>query len=162
MKLASVRARREMFSSGIRRKGTNTRHPLTLRGVGQSELSWTPLDSEDYDAGYFQAYGTLPDTYPTSVYTGSGGDSFNLPDLNKLYDFAARAGSTVLDFYQQKELNDINLERAKRGQAPLDVQMYKAQAAPRVNVALAPDQEKLLIYGGIGLLAIMFLSRKKS
>lgn len=60
----------------------------------------------------------------------------------------------------QDKLLEINLERARRGQSPLDAATYVPGA--NVNVGVAPATMKpLLIAGGVGLLAVLALSALK-
>jgi len=60
--------------------------------------------------------------------------------------------------YQQKQLLDVQVERARNGQPPLDASMY----APGVQVGLSADTTKtLMMLGGAALLALVFLSRRR-
>jgi hypothetical protein len=52
----------------------------------------------------------------------------------------------------------LNIERAKNGLPPLDIASYSGIG---VNVGLSPETKNLLIYGGIALLAVFFLTRGK-
>lgn len=58
---------------------------------------------------------------------------------------------------QQKEILNIQLERAKHGLPPLD----NAQFGVGVNVGLSPQLQNMLIFGGIGLVALLMLSGKR-
>lgn len=56
----------------------------------------------------------------------------------------------------QSKLLEINLERARRGQTPIDSAAY----APQVNVGVAPQTMKtgaVIALGGIGLVAALML-----
>ena len=59
---------------------------------------------------------------------------------------------------QQVQLMQLNIERAKNGLPPLDIASYSGIG---VNVGLSPETKNLLIYGGIALLAVFFLTRGK-
>ena len=61
----------------------------------------------------------------------------------------AKQGLTATQMYQ---LNQINVERARRGDPPIDVSQYTGVG---VRVGLAPQTQQLLIYGGLALLAVM-------
>lgn len=52
---------------------------------------------------------------------------------------------------QQRELLNVQVERARQGLPPLNMSQYAAG----VNVGISPDVKNLLIVGGIGLLAVM-------
>lgn len=64
----------------------------------------------------------------------------------------SRIASSVVMAQQQRELMKINVERAKRGEPPLDIAQYTGVG---VNVGLSQDTQKLVTYAGIGLLAFL-------
>jgi hypothetical protein len=55
--------------------------------------------------------------------------------------------------YQQKQLLSVQVDRARAGLPPLDVQQYAPGA--NVNVGLSPDLQKLLIVGGVAALGLL-------
>lgn len=57
---------------------------------------------------------------------------------------------------QQVQLMQLNIERAKKGLPPVDIASYSGIG---VNVGLSPDTKNLLLYGGIALVAVFFLTR---
>lgn len=57
---------------------------------------------------------------------------------------------------QQVQLMQLNVERAKKGLPPVDIASYTGIG---VNVGLSPDTKNLLIFGGIALVAVFFLTR---
>ena len=57
---------------------------------------------------------------------------------------------------QQVQLMQLNIERAKNGLPPIDIASYSGVG---VNVGLSPAPRNLLIYGGIALVAVLFLTR---
>lgn len=60
--------------------------------------------------------------------------------------------------YQQKQLLDVQVERARNGLPPLDASMY----APGVQVGLSSDTTKtLMMLGGAALLILLFIAMKK-
>jgi hypothetical protein len=59
---------------------------------------------------------------------------------------------------QQQQLMQLNIERAKKGLPPVDIASYTGIG---VNVGLSPDTKNLLIFGGLALVAVFFLTRKK-
>lgn len=58
--------------------------------------------------------------------------------------------------YQQKEILDIQMERARQGLPPLDPSQYGIG----VSVGLSPDVKRWLMIGGAGIVAVMLLTRK--
>lgn len=57
---------------------------------------------------------------------------------------------------QQVQLMQLNIERAKSGLPPIDIASYSGIG---VNVGLSASTKNLLIYGGIALVAVLFLTR---
>lgn len=60
---------------------------------------------------------------------------------------------------QQYQLMQINLDRASKGLPAIDVASYSGAG---VNVGLAPDTQKLLMYGVLAILAAYLLKGSKS
>jgi len=57
---------------------------------------------------------------------------------------------------QQVQLMQLNIERARNGLPPIDIASYSGIG---VNVGLSASTKNLLIYGGIALVAVLFLTR---
>lgn len=90
---------------------------------------------------------------------------------SKIVNGVSSLGTTYLALRNQKELLELNLERAKAGQPPLDA----GATAPvvRTQIDLPPDimaqlsqgaantTNKILLYGGGGLLAFLLLKKLK-
>lgn len=70
---------------------------------------------------------------------------------------AQRIMTAVTMTYQQQQLMTLNIERAKQGLPPLDIAQYTGVG---VNVGLSPATQQLVLVLGLGLLGILFLSRK--
>ena len=64
----------------------------------------------------------------------------------------SRIASSVVMANQQRQLMQINVDRAKRGEPPLDIAQYSGVG---VNVGLSPQTQTLVTYGGIALLAFL-------
>jgi hypothetical protein len=64
----------------------------------------------------------------------------------------SRIASSVVMANQQRQLMQINVDRAKRGEPPLDIAQYTGVG---VNVGLSPQTQALVTYGGIALLAFL-------
>jgi hypothetical protein len=60
--------------------------------------------------------------------------------------------------YQQQQLNKLNLERMRQGLSPISGQQYANQymvPAAQVQVGMTGDTQKLVMYGGLALLAFL-------
>lgn len=57
---------------------------------------------------------------------------------------------------QQFQLMQLNIERAKKNLPPIDIASYSGVG---VNVGLSPDTQKLIMWGGLGLLAVLLLRK---
>lgn len=63
----------------------------------------------------------------------------------------------------QKDLNALNLERARRGLAPISASYYNA-TRPQVNVGASPDLMNFLYIGGavaLGLFGLSFIMKRR-
>lgn len=69
-------------------------------------------------------------------------------------DSLARLLPSIAATYQQKQLLDVQVERARMGLAPLDVSQY----APGVKVGVSPELQNLMMWGGIALLGVLAFS----
>lgn len=91
--------------------------------------------------------------------TFSSGDSsvdsslFSAQTVNQLTDLA----KTLVTTYSSIQLNQLNIERAKRGLSPLNTSAY----SPQVNVGLSPDIKQYLLIGGIALAGILLINKKR-
>lgn len=117
------------------------------------------FDDEDAAAAYYPVddYGAASQSWsPTDgVYADS-------PGLTATYwtDALSRFGEKFLTLKQMKDINDANLERAKRGLQPLDAAAY----APRVNVGIPPQTEqtvKYIAWAALGLGALYIFTQMK-
>lgn len=88
----------------------------------------------------------------------AGDTSTSSWDWNSIINNITKVGTAVLSLEQQRQLADINLQRAQAGLSPLSA----SQFAPQMNVGVAPDVQKLIMYGGIGLLGVLLFNRSKS
>lgn len=95
------------------------------------------------------------ETAPGSVYMPA--EEGSLSWLKQIQSF----GSTLVQMEYMRDLNEINLERARQGKEPLS----PAEYAPTVNVGVAPDVQRnaMLALGAVagGLALIMVLSRRR-
>lgn len=56
-----------------------------------------------------------------------------------------------------QKLLDLNLQRAAQGLPPIT----SAAIAPTLNLGMSPETQQLVMYGGIALLAVLLLSKRK-
>jgi len=89
------------------------------------------------------------------------------PGMTKVINQQSQAGESWIDTAQraltmlvmtntQRQLMQINLERARQGLPPIS----GAQAGLSVGVEVGQDTRQLLIIGGVALLAVLLLSRR--
>lgn len=72
----------------------------------------------------------------------------------KLFSTVKEILPSVLQFQTGKELVELNIERAKAGLDPIDV----SQISPQLNVGIAPQTQKMIMYGGAAILALLALN----
>ena len=109
----------------------------------------------------FVDYNLIPDSYADQIEAIK-------PGTSALVDRELRTGETWLDTlqrvlptivtsYQQKQLLDVQIDRAKQGLPPLDVSQY----APGVRVGVDSSAMKFLIVGGAIALAAAFIVTRR-
>jgi hypothetical protein len=67
----------------------------------------------------------------------------------------ARIASSVIMADQQRQLMQINVERAKRGEPPLDVAAYSSVG---VQVGVSQNTQQFLTYAGIAVLGFLLIN----
>ena len=70
-----------------------------------------------------------------------------------LLQAALRLAPTLVMANSQRQLLDVQLQRAQQGLPPLDASQYGVG----VSVGLSPDVQKYLLIGGVALLAAIFI-----
>jgi len=106
---------------------------------------------------------SIPSDYAASLETMAPGIGNVVADTQapgeSWMDSITRLLPVLASTYQQKQLLAVQVERAKAGLPPLDVSQYAAG----VNVGISPDTQKLIMYGGVALLAVVWMmSRGRS
>jgi len=80
--------------------------------------------------------------------------------LDKILNSVSQVAPAILSLKQQKELLDIQMDRAKKGLPPLEVSQY----APTVNVGVSSDvMDKILKIGvplSLAFLAVKLLGKR--
>jgi len=125
-----------------RHRSNTQRQAFDLKGLGQ-----------DFGSEYTWDYGFAADVPAPPVVQSQ---SFWSQYLEPIVQTAKELVPVVYAAQQQQDLNEINLERARRGQPPLS-SAYMAATAPRVNVGVAADTQRMLMWAGIGLVVILGL-----
>lgn len=79
-----------------------------------------------------------------------------------ILDQLLRTGQSAVEMWltydARKDMQDMNIERARRGLPPVDASAYMRMTAPQVQFGMSSDTKNLVMYGGIGVLAVMVLS----
>ena len=75
------------------------------------------------------------------------------PWYQSLIDNVAKLGTSYLSIEQQKQLNELNIQRAKQGLAPLDTSQY--QTGVQVGLSSTTQQTLLYVAGGVGLVILL-------
>ena len=145
----------------------------------QSQLTFYP-EFEIFRDDLGNAYEYGPGGNLRSVETTNASDPYNIktggyaavleeiaPGINTKINQTQTANESWIDTLtklvpaltmtvQQVQLMQLNIERAKNGLPPIDIASYSGVG---VNVGLSPQTRNLLIYGGIALVAVLFLTR---
>jgi hypothetical protein len=105
------------------------------------------------EAGYFTGLGDDTDVGTTTT----SNDSSTWVDAFKAVLPA------VASVYQQDQFNKMNVALINAGKPPISAAQYMATQPPTANVTLGPNAaaQKWIIYGGIGLLALVGLRAAK-
>lgn len=119
--------------------------------------TFTPSDLAVIDAnispGWAQSLETLAPNVTTLV-------EDNRTTGENWYDALARLLPVLASTYQQKQLLQVQVDRARQGLPPLDVTQY----AGGVQVGMSPELQRMLLWGGglaLGLLAIATLRPRR-
>ena len=145
----------------------------------QSQLTYYP-EFEVYRDSLGNAYEYGPGNSLRAVATTNASDPYNIkvgnyaavleeiaPGINTKINQTQTTGESWIDALiklapaltltvQQIYLIQLNIKRAEGGLPPIDIASYSGIG---VNVGLSPQTRNLLIYGGIALVAVLFLTR---
>jgi len=102
---------------------------------------------------------TIPVAYRVALESGAPGITQKIEEAQKpgesWGDTAIRIATSLAMGVQQLQFMQINVDRARKGQPPIDAAQY---SGAYVNVGLNPETQKLVTYAGIGLLALVVLN----
>jgi hypothetical protein len=144
----------------------NSRYPSfqtgngsTLRGLSESPSVMFDYDEIERDIGESIDENTAAvlqqaERYSPGIVQQAAGSSFNLDSLIKnIGDLAA----LVITSEAQRNLLNVNLQRAQNGLAPINPDSL----APTVNMGVSPATQQMIYILGGGLLVAMFLNSQK-
>lgn len=120
---------------------------VTIRGI--SNLRGLGQDFWEYDYGAESAGTAVSVPDPT---TAQGSES----TWSQIVSAAKQIVPAYYAAKSQEDINQINLERMRRGQPPLP-ESYLRAAAPQVRAGLAPDTQRMIMILGGGLLVVLLL-----
>ena len=147
----------------------------------KSQLTYYP-EFEVYRDSLGNAYEYGPAGNLRAVETTNASDPYNIkvgnyaavleeiaPGINTKINQTQTTGESWIDALiklapaltltvQQIYLIQLNIKRAEDGLPPIDIASYSGIG---VNVGLSPQTRNLLIYGGIALVAVLFLTRSR-
>lgn len=107
------------------------------------------------------SYDVLPANWMTSLETiapGSVSLTQNAQATGEAwYESLARLLPTLAATYQQKQLLQIQVDRARQGLPPLNASQYGAG----FNIGLSQDTQNMILIGGLALLGVFLLTRKR-
>lgn len=100
------------------------------------------------DAAYAEALETVaPNITQTIAQQQTGGESW--------MDTLQRTLPALAATYQQQQILNIQLTRAKQGLPPLDPSQYGVG----VSVGISPELKNMLLIGGLGIAALFLMGR---
>jgi len=101
----------------------------------------------------------MPVAYQVALESGAPGITQKIKDAQNpgesWADAAIRIATSLSLGIQQFQFMQINVDRARKGQPPIDAAQY---SGAYVNVGLNPETQRLVTYAGIGLLALVVLN----
>lgn len=118
------------------------------RGLGSARLAAVgDLDSDDADQGFYME--STPAIYNPNVPAPDVGY------LDRLINALPNLATAYAGYKTQSDINEINLQRVRAGQAPLSASYLRAmQPQVGVNVGVSPQVQNLLLWAGLGLGAL--------
>lgn len=131
----------------------------TLRGIVAVQDEYGNISY--YDDGGNEVVTETPPTIYTA--TGSGGGAIvtaapvTTTDSGSWWDKILNALPKATQFYNAQQIAQENIRRAKAGLQPINPALY----SPQVGLALSPQTSQLLMYGALGIGAVLLLSGRR-
>lgn len=137
------------YNTGVQASPTLTGSKLVGVGVGYNSRGAAALVSRGIESGplAISGLGTLGDD------TTGVAPTTDVNTTPSWLTSLANAASSVTNIINQQQLNQINLQRVAAGLQPLP----QSVIGPTATVGLSPDTQNLLIFGGIGIAALVLL-----
>jgi hypothetical protein len=120
-----------------------------------SDGSTLYLAESDEDTSGFYPVGS--DAYGNTLYSENPGAQVS----SGLSDQIANIASSLTAIYQAKTLTDINAQRMRSGQPPLN-QSQTASLSPNVNVGLNASTQNMILIGVVALAIVWFMKNDKN
>ena len=121
----------------------------------QSQLTYYP-EFEVYRDSLGNAYEYGPNGNLRAVQTTNASDPYNIKTGSFDAVFEEIAPGINQKISQTQTSGESWIETVEKGLPPIDIASYSGIG---VNVGLSPATRNLLIYGGIALVAVIFLTR---
>lgn len=126
-----------------------------LRATGMNGLADGYSTATSYDPNmYYDEFGNLIGSTPDGQTINWG--ALAPQTLQALKDLWIANRQADL----QAQLLQINMVRAQRGEPPITQSMI-GSLSPQVNVGISSDVQKMLMWGGVALLAVMLLNGRR-
>ena len=130
---------------------------LGFGGVGQFENDYAWTDSFDPAYGFDPFLSNVGTGDVPMVQADASGNPATTTQTGNWYDniigSVEKLGTAYLSYKQTQDINDVNLERAKQGLAPIDV----STIAPQVRVGFAPDTQNIIMITLLGVGALFVI-----
>lgn len=102
-------------------------------------------------------FGYVPNVPAPVVSAATKAPSF----FEKLVSAVTPIATTAVSVYQQSRIDRMNRQRLAKGLPAIPPEQYRQYMAPTATaeIGLSPATRNLLIYGGLGLAALLILPR---
>lgn len=117
----------------------------------------------DTTTGSFEQVTTTPSGYPSAPQAATTPSAqASSPWYAQIANALTSALPVAAQVYSAKKLTDLNIERARRGEAPLSPQQF-VQTLPAHQVQVGPSEQaqKLLLWGGLAVGGLVLLRALK-
>lgn len=117
--------------------------------------------TESADGGWLYYHTADPGNYYTPdemamIIADTGSASTVGVASNDWFDMVTKILPQIPGYITAYQLAQVNVERAQRGLPPLNTASY----GPRVGVNFTPQTQQMLMFGIIGLVAVMLFTRR--
>lgn len=131
---------------------------------GNSAPSYSNVDIPSFSAGYilppiptYDFSSPTATVLPNSGTATQNGNPAGTSWINNIAGAFSQFGTAWANYKNQAQWNQLQLQRAQQGLPPLSTTGYGAPGVG-VNVGVSPQVQQLLIFGGIGLGALLLVN----